>query len=122
MTDFFPPATLPEAPTSLTVPIAKIVRVMTCEDSRIAFAAAVEDEEGKHTIYRFVLPHHNRLCRRFFREAGVEPTRTRETYDITAGAFMIGFEGTRVGSDPVPEEGPLKEIAILENVVIKKMA
>lgn len=122
MTDFFPPAATPELHAYLDVPIAKIVRVMTCEDFRTAFAAAVEDEEGKSTIYRFVLPHHNRLCRRFFREAGIVPTRTRDTYDVTAGAFMIGFEGTRVGSDPVPEEGPLKEIVVLEGVTITKMA
>lgn len=122
MTDFFPPAVTPEEPTSIAIPIARIVRVMTCEDSRIAFAAAVEDDEGKHAIYRFVLPHHNRLCRRFFREARIEPTRTRQTYDVTGGAFMISFEGTRVGSDPVPEGGVLTDVVVLERVTITRMA
>lgn len=122
MTDFFPPAVTPEEPSSLAVPIAKIIRVMTCEDTRVAFAATFEDDDGKNTVYRFVLPNHNRLCRRFFREAGHEPTTKRQTYDVTKGAFLIGFEGIRVGSDPVPEGGILKEIIVLERVSITKMA
>lgn len=122
MTDFFPPAVNQEEPSQLVIPLARIVRVMTCEDTRVAFAAAVVHDDEKHTIYRFVLPNHNRLCRRFFREAKIVPARTRETYDITAGAFMIGFKGTKVGTDPVPEGGLLRGVEVLEHVTITQMA
>lgn len=118
MTDFFPPADVTEAPTEVSVPLASVVRVMTCEDSRVAFGVAVENGEAFSTIYRFTVPDHSRLARRVFREARIQTTRTRESYTISSGAFLISISGIRVGTDLVPEGASLHEIVVLDKVVV----
>ena len=123
MNDFFPPPTAPEDPSQVSVGLAYIVKVMTCETAEIAFAATVPHEDGSHTIYRFVLPSHSRLATRFFRKAGIRPNRVRETWDVDQGGFLIGFTGTRVGTDAVPEideKNPLREVVVLEQVTISQ--
>ena len=116
--DFFPKADVEETPSPISPQLAMIVRAMTCEKPLVAFAAAVLDEDGGHTIYRFCVPNHNRLCRMFFRLANIEPTLTQKTYDVENGAFIIKIEGIRVGTDEVPSEGLMSSIIVLDKVKI----
>lgn len=104
MSDFFPPADQSlENPRPVEVEGGLVLRVMTSEDGRVAFAVVVP-QEGKDVLYRFTLPRHNRVVRQFFRRGKIrEVPMHRENFDVE-GVFAISFRGDILGEDDIPED------------------
>lgn len=121
MSDFFPPADQSyETPQSVDVEGGFVLRVMTSEDDRVAFAVLVSNE-GRDLLYRFTVPRHNRIVRQFFRRGKIrEVPMHREHFDVE-GVFLISFQGDILGEDDIPDDLEKKpeHVYVMSNVTAR---
>lgn len=124
MSDFFPPADQRlENPQPVEVDGGLVLRVMTSEDDRVAFAVLVS-LEGTDVLYRFTVPRHNRVVRQFFRRGKIrEVPMHREHFDVE-GVFLISFQGDIIGEDDIPDDLEKKpeHVYVLSNVTARVLS